>query len=321
MKISTVIPTRGRPHHLRKLLISLQNQILQPSEIIIVDASENESFHTSEFENLPISFIRSTPSVCLQRNVGIRRAENDWIFLCDDDIELPQDYLLRITDHIKSFPATGAVSGLVMQKHNNEWVGQYPVVSKLDLAFRFIFGLSIWGEIKIHSQNPIINCIKNYLERKGNHLSKSGWPIITNFSNPYFKTPVYGMGASVIKKEWLLQSPYDESLDSHGLGDHYGVALGFPDEGIHVINKLKAYHNTASENRLEAAEQYYRRVLALIHFSRQRHTSGKIRRGWLLWSLTGRTIYFIFSKKNSHAMAGIKLIIKLLINSPVLLKQ
>jgi glycosyltransferase involved in cell wall biosynthesis len=40
MKITTVIPTRNRPTHVRKVLATLQAQTRQADEIIIVDSSD-----------------------------------------------------------------------------------------------------------------------------------------------------------------------------------------------------------------------------------------------------------------------------------------
>jgi hypothetical protein len=64
--------------------------------------------------------------------------------------------------------------------------------------------------------------------RKGNHISKAGWPVISDFSGDYFKTPLYSLGASLVRRDWLLRSPFDEVLDRHGIGEHYGVIAGFP---------------------------------------------------------------------------------------------
>jgi glycosyltransferase involved in cell wall biosynthesis len=48
---------------------------------------------------LPIQYILSEKSVCIQRNIGIRKAETPWVFLCDDDVEVPPDYLQQLVAH------------------------------------------------------------------------------------------------------------------------------------------------------------------------------------------------------------------------------
>src|SRR5690606_21956500 len=96
--------------------------------------------------------------------------------------------------------------------------------------WKYIFGLSVWGAIKC---GPA--WLKRCYNRKGNHITKAGWPVITQMSGEFYITPVYTLGASLVKRDWLLQSPFDEVLDRNGIGDNYGVAMGFPEMGIHIV--------------------------------------------------------------------------------------
>ncbi len=306
VRISVVVPTYNRRESLLRLLKSLDQSTCPLHEVIIVDSGDERisDQECRSFSNLKIYHIVTEKSVCIQRNAGIKMATGSWIFLCDDDLEVPQDYLENLVDHIEAYPNAGAVSGIVLQKKGNDWVGQYKIISFFDLCARFIFQLSIWGTIENVSNNFLTRCIKNYYERKGNHLSKAGWPVITDFSGEYFKTPVYGLGASLVKKEWLINSPYDEVLDVHGIGDNYGVAVGFPKEGIHVVNKSFVYHHQASENRLSTSVQYFRRVLALHYFIKA--NSLRISFIWFLWSLLGNMLMFIFSSQYKMSWAPLK---------------
>lgn len=296
MQISVVIPTCNRKPRLLSLLENLNNASYSLFEVIVVDSGEDRLIPAdyTPFKNLNILYLESEKSVCIQRNAGIKRAGAPWIFLCDDDIEVPPDYLQKIMEHIAAHPEAGAVSGLVLQKEGTEWQSRYPLHSGPQLLWKFIFQLSIWGEIECRSNNALIKKIKNHYRKKGNHISKAGWPVITDFSGHYFVSPVYGLGASLVKKEWLLQSPYDETLDRHGIGDNYGVAMGFPVTGIHVLNDAFVYHHQEPANRLERPLQYLRRTLALDYFIKIKPKLRHIKKGWLLWSLTGNLLSFIF---------------------------
>src|SRR5882762_9095293 len=121
IQISAVIPTCDRKAALLVLLDSLDRSSHPLSEVIIVDSGDEklspEEYGT--FSRLPIRYIRSEKSVCIQRNTGIRIASSPWIFLCDDDIEIPPDYLQKLVDHIAVRQETGALSGLFLQKENN----------------------------------------------------------------------------------------------------------------------------------------------------------------------------------------------------------
>jgi len=296
MNVSVVIPTFNRKSNLLALLNNLNDSAYPIEEIIIVDSGDEKLVlqDYSPFNNLKVIYLNSARSVCIQRNIGINKAASPWIFLCDDDIEVPKDYLQKLMSHISTHDEAGAVSGLVLQKENGSWKSQYTERSTMILLWKYFFQLGIWGSIEL--QNGFIaRKLKIYFSKKGNHLSKAGWPVLTNFSGEYFTTPVYGLGASLIKKKWLINSPYDEFLDSHGIGDHYGVAAGFPGS-IHIVTDAFVYHHQEKRNRLQNSLQYYRRVLALDYFRRQPGKRlYKVKRRWLTWSLFGNFLHALFS--------------------------
>ena len=297
MQISVVIPTCNRKTGLLYLLHDLNRSDYPLLEVIIVDSGEDRLVPAdySRFENIDIRYMASERSVCIQRNKGIRAARAPWIFLCDDDIEMPVSYLRQLMDHASLHPEAGAISGLVLQKEKEVWQSSYPLRSSRELVWKFVFQLGVWGEIDCPANYPWIRKIKNYYQRRGNHVSKAGWPVLTDFSGDYFSTPLYGLGASLVKKEWLLESPYDEVLDPHGIGDNYGVAMGFPSPGIHVLNDAFVYHHQEPSNRLQKPLQYFRRVLALDYFLRVRPQQRPVKKRWLLWSLIGNFLAFVFA--------------------------
>lgn len=307
MEISVVIPTCNRKKRLLSLLRDLEKSLLPVAEVIVVDSGEDR-LHESEimdFKNLGITYLFSERSVCIQRNKGITAAKSDWIFLCDDDIEVPGDYLKKLKAHLEKHPQSGAVCGLLLQKEKDKWVSSYPVVSAGKLFWNFIFQLSFWGEIKCTDKNLLIKKIKTYYSKKGNHIAKTGWPVLTDFSGEYFTTPVFGLGASLIKKDWLLNSPFAEVLDRHGIGDNYGVAAGFPSV-IHVVTMAQVYHHHEKINRLPYSLSYYRRVLALDYFSGKEKKISHIKKRWLVWSLFGNFIQSVFSLNRGMIKATFK---------------
>jgi glycosyltransferase involved in cell wall biosynthesis len=300
IQISAVIPTCDRKAALMVLLDSFDRSSHPPSEIIIVDSGDDrlspEDYGT--FSRLSIRYMHSERSVCVQRNLGIREARGSHIFLCDDDMELTSTYLEKLEDHMKAHPEAGAVSGLVLQKEKGVWQASYPVRSATELVRKFIFQLSIWGEIEC-GDSLLLKNIKKYYRRKGNHISKAGWPVITAFSGDYFVSPVYGLGASLVKKEWLLHSPYEEVLDRNGIGDNYGVAMGFPVPGIHVLTEAFVYHHQETINRPNQPLLYLRRVLALDYFIHSKKALRHVKKRWLLWSLTGNFLMALMARNGS----------------------
>ena len=310
MDISVVIPTCNRKQRVLQLLQHLQGSQHPLREVIIVDSGEDRltANELSVFGVMNIQYVKADKSVCIQRNEGIRLAKGEWIFLCDDDIEVPADYLQKIAAHVQQHPEAGAVSGLVLQQEKGEWKSAYDLYSAMALYWHYLFRLSIWGEIRCAENNFLVRSITSYYRRKGNHITKAGWPVITDFSGDYFTTPIYGLGASVVRKSWLLQSPYEEVLDRHGIGDNYGVNIGFPVAGVQVLNNAFVYHHHAAENRLQRPLQYYRRMLALDYFRRTRARQLPASKGWLLWSLTGNMLSFMRVGDRRMVRASLKTI-------------
>jgi glycosyltransferase involved in cell wall biosynthesis len=309
MDVSVVIPTCNRRDHLFSVLRDLDRSDHPIREVLIVDASDQE-LALADFlylSSLRIRYITSSrKSVCVQRNVGVREAAGSWIFLCDDDLEIPPDYLSKIAEHIGAHPQAGAVSGLFLERHKGGWESQFPVNSSVGLLWRYLFQLSIWGQI--NARGPFIDRIVERYRRRGNHISHAGWPVLADFSGPFFRTPVYSLGASVVKRDWLLASPYDEQLDPHGLGDNYGVAMGFPPEGIHVVTAAFVRHHKADVNRLPAAEAYRRRLVALHGLIASGKGPAHVRRGFFLWSLVGQIVFHASVGDRRLARAGLAIL-------------
>jgi glycosyltransferase involved in cell wall biosynthesis len=321
INVSVVIPTCNRKTRLLSLLKNLDQSIYPFHEIIVVDSGEDKLTvkDYKVFLNLNIIYANSEKSVCIQRNKGIAIAKSEWIFLCDDDIEVPADYLEKIAGHITEHPEAKAVSGLVLQLEQGKWTAKYHITSTADLLWRYIFNLGIWGEIYC-KDNFISRRLKQFYTAKGNHISKAGWPIITDLSGEYFTTPLYGLGASIIKKEWLAKFPYDEILDNHGIGDNYGLSINYPKDSIHILNTAFVYHHHAQENRLQKSLSYYRRILALDYFRRTNKNISHVKKRWLLWSLTGNLLSFILAGDEKMIKAGLKSIMKILFGQNPYLK-
>ena len=305
--ISVVIPTCDRKGSLMSLLASLNRSIYPISEVIIVDSSDYvlvpEDYMT--FTQLSIRYLRGERSVCIQRNLGIREARSPFIFLCDDDMEVPADYLQLLVAHIRAHPEAGAVTGLVLQEEDGGWQGGYPVRKGSELIRKFIFQQGIWGEIEC-PDNLLLKRIKRYYRRKGNHISRAGWPVLTQLSGDYVITPIYTLGASLVRKKWLRDSPYDEVLDRNGIGDNYGVAVGFPAAGIHLLPHAVVYHYRAATNRLQHSVQYLRRVLALDYFIQTKKELRHIKKGWLIWSLTGNCLSAVLGRDRAMLRSALK---------------
>jgi len=296
MQLSIVIPTRNREERLLRLLGSLAVSANLINEVVVVDSGDVPLDVTTlrAAVNLPLKYHHMEAGVCLQRNAGVRLASSEWIMLCDDDIEVPPSYLPCLGDALRQDSGVGAISGLVLQQEAGEWVSAYPVSSKKELLLKYAFGLGVWGEIRCDTRRWPFSAIARHYAAKGNHLNAAGWPVLTSFPAPYFDTPLYGLGAAVVRRDWLLAAPYDEVLDAHGIGDNFGVIQKFPGRRVRVLTDAFVYHHQEQDNRLQQAMTYYRRALALDYYRRSLPGLSSLKRSRLLWSLTGNALIYTF---------------------------
>jgi len=293
--ISIVIPTRNRLDSLNRALRSLSLQTCAAAEIIIVDSSDEPLKKEQlgyDFQQLTI--IHSKPSVCLQRNIGIEKSASDFIFLCDDDVEIPENYLEILSNHLQKNTADTVVSGLVYERRGNEWHYAEKRKSFLKLLFASTFGLSVWTEINPEDfpKNAIVQKFVSRYLQKGNRIATSGWPIVISYSKPIFRTPIYSLMASLVRAEKIKPVLFETAFYENGIGDNYDVLVGMSSD-VAVITDLKVLHHEDKINRVSNKIAYYYRIAALhfILLKHKRFTFSNV--VFLTWSLVGNSILFL----------------------------
>ncbi len=331
MDVSVVIPTRNRLKSLLRLLESLDAQTYPVREAIVVDASDEPLLQTAWgdlFPSLTIRILHSKPHVCVQRNLGIRTTTGEFIFLCDDDMELPANYVHRLMECFAEDGDVGAVSGLVVEPlPDGRFNDGFHPVSVSTLFFNFVFQLTVWTDVCSMSApfpaSLLLAPLQRFYAVRGNTLTLAGWPLLTNVQRPLMRTAIYGLGGSIIRREWLINTPFDESLDRHGIGDNYGVAIGFPGSmPIAVLTNVEILHHKVPENRLSGSETYLRRVLALDYFMAKNKRFSLLNRFLLRWSLVGNYLGNLFSGQKEMSRAARRALWTLVRNrNPYLLRE
>ncbi len=132
----------------------------------------------------------------------------------------------------------------------------------------------------------------------------------------------YGLGAGLVRRAWLLHSPYDEGLWRSGIGHNYGVALGFPHPGgVAVLKDLAVRHHRALDHRPDPAAAYYQRSLALHYFLRRSRRFSRVHTGFLVWSLLGNALLFHLHGARALARASLRAAAAILRGRNPLLQQ
>ena len=119
LPISVVIPTRNRSLVLKKTLTTIAQQSVQPHEVIIIDASENED--TSKIISAGITGLESklvyrkaiVKGAASQRNEGIAISTEPFIAFMDDDVYLEANCFLLLWKALNSAADVGGVNALI----------------------------------------------------------------------------------------------------------------------------------------------------------------------------------------------------------------
>ncbi|WP_367757417.1 glycosyltransferase family 2 protein [Flavobacterium sp. WC2430] len=130
MKFSLIICTYMRPQPLLQLLQSVQEQTVNPDEILIIDGSTNEKTETvlqeNHFNNLNYFLVPAEHrGLTKQRNFGIDRVGEEVEVICflDDDIVLEKDYFEQLLSTYTIYPEALGVGGAIIDEIKCEFVG------------------------------------------------------------------------------------------------------------------------------------------------------------------------------------------------------
>ncbi len=316
--ISVIIPTRNRLESLNRILLSIAKQTYFPKEIIIVDSSSNPLILEQLAVQNSIQIIHSKPSVCLQRNIGIEQSTSDYIFLCDDDIELSENYCEMLVRFLDEHAAETIASGLILEKEHNRWTYCEKEMSGIGLFMAYLFGFSVGFDVNAKEQKHgfLTKKITKLYRNKGNRIAKSGWPIIVNFGGTEFQTPIYGLGASIIRTDALKKVRFDEVFFENGIGDNYDLAISLK-ATVNVIKEAKAYHHREKFDRLSNEKAYRYRINALHYILKKNQRFNQINLLYFCWSLVGKSLVFLGKGKFKSVYYNLEVILRILCHRPL----
>ncbi len=310
MTVSVVIPTKDRRESLLRLLRSLRRQTVRPVQTIVVEAG-NEPLgpgELQEFTDIGVRVIRSEPSVCHQRNTGIRAATSDLTFLCDDDMEPDADYVETLATALNGPVRTPIATGLIREAGTDGILRSMPQISFRRLVWNFLFGGGVWADLEelivFPLFRPVLSSLRRYYRAKGNSHTAAGWPLVTQVRGGSFRTEVYGLGVCMARTELFRAHPFSVSLDPKGIGDNFVFIHSLrQSQPITVVTSTGAVHHRLSGTGLPDPERYARRILVLdAVLTLQPHPDAD-HRPYLIRSLYGNLIAFIIHTRWELARA------------------
>ncbi|MDO8610024.1 MAG: glycosyltransferase family 2 protein [bacterium] len=111
MTISVVIPCFNEETYIENCLISLQRQITQPFEIIVVDNNCTDETIKIALKYQVKVIKESQQGMIAARNTGFDAVKGDIIARCDADTILPENWITKINDHFSTDSKISALTG------------------------------------------------------------------------------------------------------------------------------------------------------------------------------------------------------------------
>ncbi|MGD0152187.1 MAG: glycosyltransferase [Thermacetogeniaceae bacterium] len=153
MKFSLILCTINRYDELNNFLFSLNTQIYNNFELIIVD--QNSDMHVKSIiakYNYDIIYLKSEPGLSKARNVALKYVSGDIIAFPDDDCEYPKELLKSVNDFFVKYYEYDAISGRSVDARGRTSVSHFdiaPGIITIDNVFKRANSITIFLKNKL----------------------------------------------------------------------------------------------------------------------------------------------------------------------------
>jgi GT2 family glycosyltransferase len=136
MKLSLLIATKGRPEMLADTLESLRRCVPPPSEVVVVDGDDTGSAEPvvaafSAMSDTPATgYVRASPGLPHQRNVGLEVVSGDIVVFADDDVEFAPD-LFAVLARAFDDPGVVGATGWIVEPEERRFGRQRSPIRQL----------------------------------------------------------------------------------------------------------------------------------------------------------------------------------------------
>lgn len=262
-RIAYVVPTKDRAEDLRKLLASLAEQTMTPTQIVIVDGSTSPVKSVcDEFPALPLTYVREyPPSLARQRNAGMA-AVSDGITVAgylDDDLVLEPDATERMIRFWENAQTTvgGAAFAIVNQPLRSSRFG----------------GLSDLFLLNANRQGAVL---------------QSGFATSIGIPERHLQTEwLYG-GATLWRWEVVQEFKYDEWYIGHGFLEDLDFSYRVSRKhDLWVVSDARVWHWPHPVLKSKNITLGMQQVINRVYFTRK---MGDFSALALCWALLGQCV-------------------------------
>ncbi len=259
LTVSIIIPVYNEEDYLRQCLESIEDQTIQPAEVIVVDNnSTDKTIQIAKSFKFTTVVVEKNQGVLYARTKGFDMAKSDIIGRIDADTRLEPDWVERLIEVFSTNSSVDAVTGSshVYDMPLSPWNHKLEDVFKHNLFtyekdFPFLFGTnmalrkSAWNSVKS------LLCQDDYIFEDSDlaiHLYQAGHKLL------YDKKLRAGMSArrykdsvADFKKYINLQSLTYKKHDIHTVGSKVAIAAYFA--GYILGRPLSKAYDSKSQTR------------------------------------------------------------------------
>lgn len=266
--ISVVIPTRNRKKVLLDTLRSIINQDTIPTEVIIVDQSDDPIDYNNDLSLFPFDLIRiiyqEQPSLTKARNRGLAEAKTDIVVFCDDDVVFLNDFIKYVNERMIEKTVMVACYDQLTIKD----------VKKADRGLNFIRPIFLRGKRNMDRGYVCSRaCVGGYPYTEG--------IVTTEWAMGYF----FAVRKDLVSL-WAMY--FDEALISYGYGEDYDFTYRYSkrakESGLEtlLVSDILLEHRAVLEGRISSEKSAYMYVIHRYYLSQK--LFGRISVFGLLWS-------------------------------------
>jgi glycosyltransferase involved in cell wall biosynthesis len=236
-ELSIIIPTKNRPDDLAATIGSILKQSQRPTQLVIVDQSDQKTFQAGVPFRLEYIYDPSIGGLTAARNRGMAAATGDiWLFL-DDDVILEPNFIFELTAAYSS--GADGVSGIITNYTK-------PPLGRLmwDTVF-------MRGRFQDDRQAVYVN-------------------VAQHIGSPPIRVRQLGGGLMSFRANCIRNLQFDENNRGAGPGEDIDFCAQLPRDAVLLINpRARLVHKKSPEARTPAhwltlhAQVYY--------YMRERH--------------------------------------------------
>lgn len=244
-RVSGIIPTLGRPQHLRKCLECVARQTVLPMEVLVVhcgtDSETQSVVEDPMWRESGVEcryFHYPERNAAAQRNFAIAKARGQWLLLLDDDLEIEPEWTERLLEPMTGDDHVAATLGNLVNQ---------PYALPNSVTWRLYYRLIIGGRPIDHEGQLVGAAINLGYERLPDSPRAIEW---------------IGAGASIVRRSAFEEvggfAPY---FSGNSPGEDFDLGFRLSRRWkVLFVPTARAFHHSAGQNRSTPFSQQYQLI-------------------------------------------------------------